>query len=577
MNSMASSGPARSLDAEKTLIFWDRAAGPPSTGPAAGLQPAGSPSPSCLWFRGFIANRRDLAAEAGLPASTRDVDLLRVLYGLHGREAAERIAGPCAWVLWDPERHCLIASRDRLGTQALYYRSEGRQIRIAGRVEALLGRSRPSLNARSAVAQILGEAPSPGETFYEGISALEPGGMLVATREGLETRLYWRAGPKPVLKLRDDRSYAEAFRETFSRVTAEYLPGEPLGFTLTGGLDSTTVAATVRAVSPGQELAAFTWVAPELPEADESRAAAAVAERLGCPTVAIPADQHWPLRTDPGLQPSPEGPLFNFYTDLWDATFRSVREHGIRTLFSGLSGDHLFGGNVFSYPDLLLTGRWRKLAAEIRTHLGYSRIGASGILRRMILGPLARSISAAPSPSAPVAWLAEPYRRLRPRPVAVPRSLLPGRRERLAVLRDPLLPPLASLITAQAAAHGIDFRHPLLDHRLFDFAAALPTPQTFSAGVRKVILRNAMRGLLPDETLDRRDKIYPEAIARRGLAERETAKVWAMMTDMKAAALGFVDEARLREEYRRYLAGETRSALFWHTLTLEAWLRRWIP
>jgi len=93
--------------------------------------------------------------------------------------------------------------------------------------------------------------------------------------------------------------------------------------------------------------------------------------------------------------------------------------------------------------------------------------------------------------------------------------------------------------------------------------------------VRKIILRNAMRGFLPDRVVNRRDKVYPNAIAERGLRERERAKVWALMTNMVAAEMGFVDEARLREEYQRYLDRQTRSALFWYTLTLESWLREY--
>jgi asparagine synthase (glutamine-hydrolysing) len=138
-----------------------------------------------------------------------------------------------------------------------------------------------------------------------------------------------------------------------------------------------------------------------------------------------------------------------------------------------------------------------------------------------------------------------------------------------------LLHSIAALVTRQAARYGIELRHPLLDHRLFDFAAALPTAQTFAAGQRKVVLRNAMHGRLPEAVLDGWDKTYPAAIAHRGLREREQAKVWALMTDMRAAEMGFVDEHRLRSAYTHYLEGRSENTRFWHTLTLEAWLRRY--
>ena len=128
-------------------------------------------------------------------------------------------------------------------------------------------------------------------------------------------------------------------------------------------------------------------------------------------------------------------------------------------------------------------------------------------------------------------------------------------------------------VTRLASGAGIDLRHPLLDHRLAEFAVSLPSDQSLRAGERKHIVRNALRGYLPDEVLDRQDKIYPSTIADRGFRERERAKVRGLMTDMRAAELGFVDEKRLRDGYREYLAGRDNT-LFWFAITLEAWLRQ---
>ena len=129
-------------------------------------------------------------------------------------------------------------------------------------------------------------------------------------------------------------------------------------------------------------------------------------------------------------------------------------------------------------------------------------------------------------------------------------------------------------INQQAEEYAIEFRHPWLDHRLVEFAASLPTEQTFRAATYKFIVRNAMKGYLPDSVLNLQDKIVPTAIATRGLRERECDKVWALITNMRAAELGFVDEGRLQQAYQDYLKGRNQSASFWYTITLEDWLRR---
>ncbi len=550
------------------LLSWDRA----SVGPdgIAGL-----------WSAGFIVNRDGLNAQLDIPAPISDLDLAVALYKRWGNDAPRRIHGPFAWIVWDGDRQRLMAVRDRVGIHEIFYRQERNAIHLAGSIEPVLEASRPhpAVNPFAVLAQIHGRVPTAGETFYEGIGAVAPGQMLTVTRDRIASGHYWRPELQPLHEFPDDAAYGQAFRELFLPIVAEYTPAREVGVgvTLSGGLDSTTVAAAIIESLPGTDLTAFSWISPELPEADESEAVAAVCRQLGCRVVTIAADHHWPLRTEPGIRPEAATPFFNFYTDLWDATFRAVREQGVRTLFSGVSGDNLFGADVFSYPDLLLTGRWRRLVSEIRDHRKRSRLSTAQIVRWLALAPIANTYipTRDRDRTQPVAWLGSRFQQVAIAAPKLSRRVLPGRRERLRMLRDPWLAVTASLVTKQAARHGIDFRHPLLDHRLFDFAAGLPTTQTFAAGKRKVILRNAMRGRLPEAVLDQWGKTYPEAIARRGLREREQAKVWALMTNMRAAEMGFVDERRLREAYSDYLAGRDPRALFWNTLTLEAWLRRY--
>ncbi len=394
----------------------------------------------------------------------------------------------------------------------------------------------------------------------------------------MTTGQYWQLGSQPRLRLRDDAAYAEALVEQIARVLPDHVLGTPsAGITLSSGLDSTSLAAHLRQASPDLRLTAFHGTAPDLPEIDESAGSLAVCERLGCPAVPVAQDQHWPLRTDPGIRPHRENPRFNFYTDFWDAVFVRVREKGERILFSGQGGDHLFGGNVFAYADLLLTGRWHQLTADLRLHRQLRGRRSAWIWRWMILSPLARAYLPIPIRSTAPPWLGAELQPLvtseawtRPN-----WGLLPGRRQRFDLLGDRVLIEEARYLDQQAAQHGVDFRHPYLDHRLLEFAASLPAEQTFRGGVRKGIVRRAMTERLPEEILTRTRKIEPTALAVRGLRERETAKVWQLLTGMRAAELGWIDEDLLRAEYQSFLDGTTQRTRFWHALTLEAWLRHW--
>jgi asparagine synthase (glutamine-hydrolysing) len=475
-----------------------------------------------------------------------------------------------------------VAARDRLGTRAVYYVLRGRYLDVAGGLESLLAilPSPRSPNPFAVRAHLHGRPPAPGETFYEGISVLRPGEVLVATQDRLDLRLYWQVEPGIPLRLEDDDAYAAAVWTRLLQVVDEAAPEGPAGVAMSGGFDSTSVAAALRAARPEAGITVFTWTARELPEADESFKAEAAARALGCPVVPIPADRHWPLSREPGIRPAPEGPLYNFYTDVWEVVFEAARERGISVLLTGYGGDSLFGGNAYSYPDLLVTGRCLRLANEIRRHLPRSSVGFRGILRRMILSPILHSLlpqRAARGPR-PVAWLGPKLAGLREERTEARRErILPGRLQRLRILRDPFVRAVALQSVHHAARHGIDLRHPLLDHRLWELAAALPSTQTFAAGHRKIALRNALRPVLPPEVWSSLGKTYPSAIAHHGLRERETGKVWDLLRGMRAADMGFVDEARLHEEYRSYLAGRNQGTLLWQALTLEAWLRKYFP
>lgn len=556
-------------------LTWDRDS---QTRPSA----AGE-STCCLFRAGFIANRHEIADLVDLERDADDQHLLTALYARYGEEAPRRIAGPFSWALWDERRGRLVAAAERTGQYRIYYSGDASRLVLAGCVEEILARVpavADELNPRAAVAHLCGLPPPVEDSFYRAVRALAPGGLLVVDRGAVHHRHYWRAESTSLLRLGSDQEYAAAFRELFFPLVEEYLPdGEP-GITLSGGLDSTSVAVGLRRSLPGGTIHALRWVAPELKTADEDRLSAAVARRLKLVDIPIDAGVSWTLSAPDGIRTRRSSPFYNHYTELWEETLSRTREAGVRHLFTGASGDHLFGGNVWGYPDLLLTGRWWVLARQLREHLPNSEWGFRRVVRRMILGPAL--LAAFPRwrrfRRRPVPWLRPAHLPLFERSLAdrsLPGRLLPGRALRLQNLRDPRLVQVNEAQSRQAAELGIELRQPLNDHRLVEFAARLPTDQTFRAAVRKIIVRNAMRGELPAEIVERRTKIYPAAISLRGLRERETAKVWDLLTGMRAADLGLVEPEPLRRHYRAFLDGETDDALFWHTLSLEDWLRRY--
>ncbi len=562
-------------------VIWQRPAAGRPDGETPGDPPVATEAGRLrVWCSGFIANRSELLAAGGLAADASDAEIFAALFRRHGVDAARRIAGTLSWILLDSERRELFAGRDRAGTGSVYYSQAADRLVLAERVARVRSHleGEVGLNLRALVARCHGVAPPPGETAFAEIRSLEPGGRLFASAAGLRIDRYWQLDTQRSLRLRSDTAYAEALRELLFTVVAQYRPAGPCAVALSSGLDSTAVAAALRATGSAAEISLFTFALPGLPEADETAGAMAVAARLGLPLEVIRGEQLWPLSGE-APRTLEEGPLVA-YQELWEELYRRLDRRGVRVALTGSSGDHLLGGGgVLVYPDLLLRGSWLELSRQLRAERDRSGAGLPGLVKERLVRPLVRALLprrwAARKRRLP--WLRREFHQtLRE---CLPRdgrrwSMLPGRRLRLAALQDPMLPFSSSLMSLRAAERGVELRHPLVDHRLLEFAAALPLDQCLRAGVPKFVLRNAMRGYLPEEILRPQERVLPRALFDRGLRERQRETVRELITGMRAAELGLVDEQKLQAAYQRYLEG-SGGTMFWHTLALEDWLRRY--
>lgn len=561
-------------------IVWDRRCGAVTS---AARGDGTDDRAVCLWARGYLAAPQSLARRLGLPATCATPEIIEAVFEREGPEAALALEGACSWVVWDRRHRELLLVRDRVGTESLFFALLGEKVAV-GPDAATLAAQVPGgarLHVPSLVAHIQGLAPPSGRSFFSGVASVEAAERVTLSGGRTLRRRYWDAGGAAA---QDDDGAAQRLADTLLAVAADSVPQQDCGIALSSGLDSTSLAAAVSEVGACR-LTALTWASPELPEADETAAAAQVAVRLGLPQIGLRADRAWPLSSG-RLASDPDAPPLLPLPDLWHAACRTARQAGLATLLTGAGGDHLFGyagAGPYAYVDLLLGGRWWALTRQLRMHRRSSPATLTRILDRDLLRPVLRWYLPWLRPSRrPLPWLLPAHRGLardllaQSESAVAPRPgrALPGRRFRLAVLSHPSLSRIACEIGRSARSHGLEARHLWLDRRLIELAAALPSSAAFRAGVYKAVVREAMQRRLPEDVLKRRDKTYSFALFHRGLREREARRVRDLLTGMAAAELGLVDEARLRLSYERYQAGDD-DARFWPALTLEDWLRRY--
>ncbi len=527
-----------------------------------------------LWGAGVLSDGRALA---DWQADHREC----------GPAAASRLLGPFAAVLWDAVRRNFVLVRDRAGTYGIHWMRRGDVLLLSPSLDSLLPDSggMPVPDVTAAARHLHGIAPPPGSTFVDGIAAVEPATVVEVDVERIRATRYWTLEPTARLRLATDLDYAEALRALLDDIVPQYASPGRAGITLSGGLDSTTVAA-ILASRASTELEAVSWSAPDVPTADEADRSSLVAERLGIPMRRVRADRWLPWSSAVTAGRAAAWRPYGLFAELLDATFVQLARSGLEVAFTGVPGDPLFGNSINPAPDLLLTRQWRRMRTELEAQARIFGLSRATALRRRLIGPIAhtyvrtwaRGRAATPDP---IAWLADGLRAEWPdlarQPSPAPRQvLLPGRRDRFRDLVHPFQTHTLENLTRHAHSHGIDLRHPLSDHRLVEFAACLPTEQATYQGVDKHVVRLAMQPLLPSAIVDRPWKTVQTDLMHAGLRGPGRRSVVELATDMALAAAGVVDEARFRRVCDDYLAGRHDELAFCHTLALEEWIReRW--
>lgn len=560
------------------MILWPLGESRPSILEGGPIRRCGARE--CVLAAGFVGNHRALRSKYDDGVVGCDEDLVVELFTEFGKSTPDQITGEFSFVLWDPQSQQLVAATDRAGSHPLYVSQDSAGTRLSFSFDRLLQHlERRSPDESSVAAHVCGGLIAPEATFYKGIRAVGPGSLLEMSATGRRDSKYWGLEMGPVLHLGSDREYEEALNELMLRVVEEYLPEDPFGVFLSGGLDSTSVAALARKIAPRARIHAVRATMSGLPKDDDGPLSARVVEFLSLQD--LPVDG---LSLAPALGPNDPltdaaAPLQGITNRIHDAALGIAKAAGIHHILTGSGGDELFGSQVYSYPDLLLSGRWRQLHGEVSRHLAQSDVRLSTVVDRMILraalGPFVGGLKR--RFERPVPWLGERLRAHVPQAEKLHGRIsttLPGRLRRMQILSSWLIPSFNSNWKRLAGRSGIEVRHPLMDHRLREFAVRLPTTQTFRSGTNKRILRAAMAGELPVSVLGQVRKIVPRGFAHLELRERKPQRAWDLLSDMRSADMGFVDETRIRREYQAYLDGGHDDLTFWHTLTLEAWLRQ---
>jgi asparagine synthase (glutamine-hydrolysing) len=551
--------------------------------PSRGRQPMASrDGRRWIVFDGQIYNFVELAdelRELGWPFQTScDLEVLLAALEEGGDQALARLNGDFSFAVWDRERQKLLCVRDRFGVKPFYFTVVGGRFRFASEIKSLL--LDPEVRRLANDTRVLdflayGEMDHTDETLFEGIRQLPPGSLLTITStEGPgEPVAYYHPEPADL----NAKAPAEAVRERLVEAVRLRLPTDvPLGMALSGGLDSNSVMSIASRLLAEQGASPPTCFTArcEDPALDEWESAqhtvrAAGAESFGVTLndreVLNEMDSHLWSMDEPYILPT----VYGYWKVL-----ELARHTGAKVIFDGRGGDECFCGHSYLYPcmlyNLLRSGRLLRSLSEIRW-----RQRRSDIPVRRSLVDLAKFV-------VPNRYRGRKLPPWLSRDVLVARRQLPRRslRDRkLSMLLATPSPAFQHHYDRNTLSLGLESRSPFLDPSVVECALALKASDLLHEGFMKWTLRDAMRGIVPPETLDQARKQGFGVDLRDWLAEGELGDtIKETFRSPQMASRPYFDSSQLLATLEAHRAGTSNRPLAeaWRAFIVERWLRLFI-
>ncbi len=556
-----------------------------------------------LSMDGRLDNRDDLIKELtahGHRVHTgTDAEIMLRSWQCWGTDAPAKVIGDFAFALWDETTRTLYCARDPLGVKSLYYYQGSGFFLCASEVHQLFQDPRvPRRPNEPAIADILVRAPvSRVETLFEGIRRLEPSHYLRVSARGVECRRYYDLDPSREISYSTDEQYGEHFLSLFKEATRCRLRSvKGVASDLSGGLDSSSIVCMTETLRRNREVQVDNF------ESFSVRFAPGPAAEDEYVDEVLHKYPHRHTYLSPGMAPLTE--LMRqvaHYMDLPDYPNTACADYtpllgkrdDLRVRMTGLGGDEWLSGTYFVYADLIKQLRIPALLETLRIHRnppigfgpfpGYVKTLLPYGVLPLVPDSLKSVLRQWRNPAEPNAVVSREFaartrlsERLSTRP-SLPRCRSFAQRDVYGVYSSGSLAYALEMIGRWEAGFRVEGRHPFLDRRVMEFAFAIPYSQRCRGNFTKIVLREAMRGILPERLRMRPDKADPTELYANALIALGGERLFDRLSSVKN---GWVDGEAVRKLYHSMAAAYSRGDpsyaenvfFLWMVLAIELWL-----
>ncbi|MDF5718166.1 MAG: lasso peptide isopeptide bond-forming cyclase [Rhizonema sp. NSF051] len=502
------------------------------------------------------------------PDKITDSQLILAAYERWGEQFPEHLLGDFAFAIWDKQKQILFCARDHMGVKPFYYHYQaGRIFAFGSEIKALLCLQEVphQLNEVKIGDYLAANLQDKSNTLYQDILRLPPACSLTVSAKGIQLKSYWTLDSKRELRLNSDEEYAEALREIFAEaVRCRLRSAFTVGSHLSGGLDSSSITCMARQLliqeGKNRSLHTFSNIFDAVPESDERFFIEAVIAQGDIIPHYVHADEMGPL--------SNLEEIFRYQDEVISAPTHflawqlndAAHKTGVRVVLDGFDGDNTISHGDGYFAELANQRQWATFAVEaeaLRELVGTSPLNILRYYGLTYLEQLARQwkwvafvrqinqilkhfdvsrrqiflrhgLKPLLAPFVLKVWH---FLRGHNQPESSAKTIINptfakriGLEKRVQTFENLSSQPLTerethcrdltSGILTQAleisdhyaAAFGLEVRHPFMDKRLLEFCLSLPAEQKLRLGWSRLVMRRAMKNILPEEVQWRRGK-----------------------------------------------------------------------
>lgn len=570
---------------------------------AHGAQPMFNGDRSCaIVYNGEVydhADYRDELIAKGYEFQSRsDTETILHLYEEYGRDCVDHLRGMFALAIWDLSKKELFLARDRFGVKPLYYvHDHDGNLFFASEIKALLeiGAIKPEINFNALPDQFANHGTSGDETLFQSVKRLLPGHTLTWRDGRIDIREFWDLSFEPKHEDLSDAEYIEEWRDLFRKsVGLRLMADVPLGMFLSGGIDSSAIAATMSTMV-SDPIKTFSVGFRER-EANELEFARLVAKRFGTDHHEITITPEQFFDALPNLVWHEDEPI-GFVASVPLYFVSKLAQQHVKVVLTGEGSDETLAGYGRYQKALSLLNYGEKYENITPPFLRDAVRGGVATLPGVVNRKLNRTFL---SREADIENLF--FDNFAVFPKALQRELFarntrdkfesenPYVRQNDWIERSNADDLLDKLLYADAKTYlhellmkqdqmsmaaSIESRVPFLDHKLVEFTARMPRKMKLRGGTTKWILREAMKGILPAEIIDRPKMGFPVPVGKWFRGEFKHV-IDEYVLGERALGRGIFDANYLRTLAAKHDAGENHDERLWSLVNFEIWQRRFI-